>query len=228
MKLSALPGIACGVLPLVVVHLAYWMNIQAGIDLEPAAQCNPYIAGCVSTSGAVRSGPGIVPFKVVMLLVSVLMMITWVAARRWMVDRGKVGEPYAGVTRTVGVLGAIALVIYVTWLGTDGVIYGWLRRYGATVFFGCTALAQLLLTRSLIGLKQGPGSGRVSTLALVVGLQWLMGVAFVGKKLVLENQALIFRLENILEWWFVVAMSFGFILIGLVMGGGGAEREAHR
>lgn len=216
MKTATILSIACGVLSLAIVQFSYWLNIQAGIDMEPAAQCNPYIEGCVSTSGAVRGGPGLISFKAVMLPVSVLMMMTWAASRRWTVAGERGAWRYAGVTRTIGMVGALALIIYVVWLGTDGVIYGWLRRYGATVFFGCTALAQLMFARTAMGLKPGSGGAAVNALAMVVGLEWLIGMAYVSKRLFVENEAVIFRVENILEWWFVLAMSAGFILMGLV------------
>lgn len=214
----AYPGVAAGVLSLLAIHLAYWMNMMAGVDLDPSGHCNPYVEGCVSTSGAVRKGPGIVPFKAIMLMVSPLMVYSWILTRRWLMLQVPGGAVNAGVIRTLGIIGALALVIYVIWLGTDGDIYGWLRRYGTTVFLGCSALALLLLARTM---WQSLGGARqvsfVRAFLGVVALQWLIGVISVAKGFLLNNEELISRLENIFEWWFLVALSLAFILKGLIM-----------
>lgn len=216
MHRSTYYSLACGILPPIIIHVAYWMNKLAGVDLDPAAQCNPYFEGCVSTSGAVRGGPGLVPFKAVMLPVCFLMIITWRAAREFAVELPLATPRRAGVTRTLGIAGALALVIYVLWLGTDGVIYGWLRRYGATMFFGCTALAQLLFARVVWKSSRLQVLIVARALLVVVTLQWIIGILYVGKRVVLENEEIIFRFENILEWWLMVMMSLGFILVGLL------------
>ena len=50
--------LAAGLLPIVAVHFAYWLNLQHGLE-----GCNPYWDGCLSVSRAVRSGPGLAWFK---------------------------------------------------------------------------------------------------------------------------------------------------------------------
>lgn len=58
-------------------------------------------------------------------------------------DCGKDGR--ASVMAVLGIIGAVFLVLYVTALGNEGEWYSWQRRYGVTLYFGGTSLAQLLL-----------------------------------------------------------------------------------
>ena len=57
----------------------------------------------------------------------------------------------------LGVTGALFMVLYVVFLGTDGTAYEFMRRYGVTVYFSFTALAQLLLAARLRGPGPEPG-----------------------------------------------------------------------
>ena len=64
----------------------------------------------------------------------------------------------------------MALVVYATFLGTEGPTYRWLRRYGTVVYFGFTCLC-LLLT--------GRGVSRLSARGLVRlprRLEWAMAI----------------------------------------------------
>lgn len=210
-------AIACGVLSLFIVHFAYWLNIRAGVALDPGFVCNPYTEGCISTSRAVRSGPGLFWFKAVMLPVAALMVVTWRAVAAWM---SKGGHEMPGIRRwtlRLGAAGAIALVFYVVFLGTEGPVYSWLRRYGVVFFFGFTALAQLVAARFVWGAGRGQRSAVVNGYIVTVSCQWIIGVFSVLKRLVFADPEFIDRLENITEWLMIVAMSLGFVLIGLLL-----------
>ncbi|MDX1556309.1 MAG: hypothetical protein R3212_09805, partial [Xanthomonadales bacterium] len=200
-----------------IIHLAYWLNITSGQALDPEFVCNPYVEGCVSTSRAVRSGPGLLWFKAAMLPVAALMLITWRATGAWMVAQG---DPQPGVRRwavRLGIGGAIALVFYVLYLGTDGAVYAWLRRYGVVFFFGLTALAQLVTARFLWGVFPAGAPAVARMLLGVVSLQWAIGVFSVLKRLLFVDAEFIDRLENITEWLMIMCMSLVFILIGLML-----------
>ena len=63
---------------------------------------------------------------------AVLVAIHWWLASRWLEARGMPSRTLAGL----GLACALALGVYATFLGTEGVAYGFLRRYGVTGFFG--------------------------------------------------------------------------------------------
>jgi hypothetical protein len=207
----------CGLMSLVMVHCAYWLNIHFGHELATEFICNPYLEGCVSTSRAVRSGPGLIWFKAVMLPVAALMALTWYWAGHWLAS-GFVGAPaLRRWTVRLGIAGAGALVFYVVFLGTEGPVYAWLRRYGVVFFFGFTALAQLLVARFVWGNPRIVSPWRAGIFLLLVFAQWSIGVFSVFKRLLFDDPDLVDRLENITEWWMIAAMSLGFILLGLLL-----------
>ncbi len=217
MNRQSLTAIACGVVPMTLIHLAYWLNIEAGTAMDSQFICNPYLDGCVSTSRAVRSGPGLLWFKAVMLPVAVLMLMTWRSLGSWM---ARFGDDLPGVRRwtiRLGIGGAIALVFYVLYLGTEGAVYSWLRRYGVIFFFGFTALAQLVAARFVVHVFPA-GSPRIAGLLIgAVTLEWGIGVFSVLKRFLFEDAAFIDRLENITEWAMIAVMSVAYVLIGLLM-----------
>jgi small GTP-binding protein len=217
-----------GLVPIVAAHAAWGLNLafpEEGLDAE--FRCQPYWDGCVSISRAVRTGPGLLLFRALMLPTAALVFLTWLLAGRWL----KLLRPGAArQARNIalgGMIGALFLVLYVGWLGTEGPWYGWLRRYGVTFYFGLTALAQLLLVHAVWPLRrERPGQnlqGPVYALFALVSLQWLGGVLSVFKRLVLQDAALIDRIENVIEWWFALALSLAFLAMAELM-----RRTAYR
>ena len=86
------------------------------------------------------------------------------------------------------------------WLGTEGDWYRWLRRYGVTVYFGGTSLAQLLLVWVLWPQRDRLAGGRlggpIGALTSLVVLQWFLGVASVAKRLLLDDPDLVDRIDD--------------------------------
>lgn len=213
----ALIALLAGALPVLAVHAAWLLNIFAGTDLESRYLCFPYTDGCVSVSRAVRSGPGLHLFRAVMLPSAVLLLFTWLLLPAWLRNLGL--QPRRAIT-WLGATGAVFLIVYSTWLGTEGAWYGWLRRYGVIFYFGGTALALLLLLNVLWRQRKPLLEGRLRTLieglALLVAWQWLVGVFAAVKRLIFSDPQFIDRLENITEWWFALPMSLSFfVLAGL-------------
>lgn len=217
MNRQTIIAIACGVVPMAIVHFAYWLNIQAGVALDAEFVCNPYLEGCVSTSRGVRSGPGLVWFKAVMLPVAILLVVTWRALADWMAGLSTEMPRVRRWTLRLGIGGAIALVFYVIYLGTEGPVYSWLRRYGIIFFFGFTALAQLVAARFVWGVFPAGAPRTAAAFLAVVTLQWGIGVFSAIKRLIFENPHFLDRLENVTEWFMIAAMSLGFVLLGLLL-----------
>lgn len=209
--------ITCGLLPLVMIHFAYWLNIYAPDALPAVFQCNPYIEGCVSVSRAVRSGPGLYYFKLVMMPVAICLAIGWQFVGDWMEQLRSAMVKTRVWSIRFGVAGSIALVFYVVFLGTEGDVYRWLRRYGVVFFFGFSALAQLMTARVVWEVFESFRPALAALFIVLVSLQWLIGVSSVFKKLVFDDPQLINQIQNITEWLMIVLMSLGLTLIGALM-----------
>lgn len=216
-QVPALIALLAGLLPIFAVHAAWLLNLWAGANLEAEFLCFPYTDGCVSVSRAVRSGPGLHVFRAIMLPTAVLLLFSWLLLPAWF---RKLGLNQRGTITGLGLIGAVFLVIYSTWLGTEGSWYGWLRRYGVIFYFGCTALALLLLLNVLWRQRTQLLEGRlrvpIEWLAFLVAWQWLVGVFAAAKRLVFSDPAFIDRLENITEWWFALPMSLSFVVLAVM------------
>ena len=215
-RASTTPGRAfwtmflAGLLPMVAANAAFMINAILGMEA-----CFPYWEGCMSVSRGIRSGPGLWLFKG-LAMPSALMM--WLAWRSLDAHPGTDGfrHPHLRWAITLGKVGAVFFVVYALWLGSDGEIYRWLRRYGVVLYFGLTGLAQLLL------LPAWPRSeGRANTsrrlYAAVVLLAWGTGIASAFKRKLIEDPRFLDRVENVLEWHFALYLSLGFVALALAL-----------
>lgn len=201
---------------LFAVHVAYLLSIRAGY--VPA--CVPYFEGCVSISRAARHGPGNVLFKLVVIPCALLHAWVWWLSARWLEHRGGRSTALFGL-RALGVSSAIALGVYAMFLGSQGEIYGFLRRYGITVYFGFGYIAQLLLLRVAARCQAiSPRLLRIM-LAVCAGML-LLGVGNVIATASVADAALQDRIENALEW------QLGLLLVGWFALLGFAWRNASR
>ncbi len=218
---AALAALLSGLLPIVAAHGAYLLNIVQGSELAAGYVCMPYLEGCVSISRAARSGPGLLLFRWLMLVSVPLLLLTWLFVQRWLAAPDARYGRRARAMAALGIVGALFLVFYVTALGNDGEWYQLQRRYGVTIYFGGTALAQLLLAGILWPIRRLVLQGCYRTVVLFTGLvslQWLLGVASVFKRLLLDDPVLIDQIENVIEWWFALAMSLAFVAMARLIG----------
>lgn len=181
----------CAVLPFVITHLAWWLSAHQGL----IPNCNPYVDGCVSISRAARHGLSNHLFRMVMLPAAMLQVLFWLATALWLRRIG------AGPARLVPWLGLVAgafLVLYATFLGSEGEIYQVLRRYGITVYFAATCLALLALLRALS--RQSPREDAYRRLLLVALGFMAIGLASVAVSYTVGDGIRRDQWENILEW----------------------------
>jgi hypothetical protein len=210
LPLWPLPLLAA-LLPLAAALAAWALSVQQ--QLIPA--CNPFVDGCVSISRAARHGLPNLVFQALMVPAATLQGVVWVLAARWL--RDALG-PSAG-TRWLAVLGvtaAVALVVYATFLGTDGAAYRWLRRYGTVVYFGFTCLCLLLAGR---GVGQLAAQGRVRFPAPLRGAMTALAVTLVSLGVAnaivagFVGGAWKDRVENVTEWWGALIFVLGFLAL---------------
>lgn len=179
----------------VAAHAAYLLSIHGGH--VPA--CVPYTEGCVSISRAARHGWGNHLFRLLVIPCAVLHALVWLLAQRWL--RG------GWAMAVLGVVSAIALAVYATFLGTEGETYRFLRRYGVVVYFGFGYLAQLALMRRASRMQALPAR-------VIAGMSWIavamlaLGVANVVVGLLVAEPEAKDRWENVFEWW------LGLLMVG--------------
>lgn len=203
-------ALLAGVLPAVASVAAWAIATHAG--LVPV--CNPFIDGCVSISRAARHGLPNLLFRALVLPAATLQALVWLAqAQALSALGGAAARRSALALAVIGVAAGIALVLYGSFLGTDGQAYRWLRRYGTLVYFGGTCMAMLLLGRALqrlhadarLHLPRTHERVLLVLLALIVALG--LGNALAG---LWVGDALKDRIENATEWWGSLGLTLAF------------------
>ena len=204
-------ALVAGLLPLVATVLAASLSMQQG--LVPA--CNPFWDGCTSISRAARYELPNILFRALMLPAATLQALVWVAVARWLMQCGAAGRGVAWIA-PLGVVAGIALVVYGSFLGTEGPIYRWLRQYGTVVYFGFTCLNLLLTGNAVQALV------RVRKLFMprwlehaMVALASTLVLLGLGNALVAAafGEPLKGRVENVTEWWGALIFVLGFCAI---------------
>ena len=110
----------------------------------------------------------------------------------------------------VGIVGAMALVVYATFLGSDGDTYRALRRYGTVIFFGLTYLAEAMLAQRTGALMPRSTLSRI-TAALLVAM--LLEGLVLGTLVNLAGAPA--SLRNVAEWHVASALLFYPVLTWL-------------
>lgn len=196
-------ALLAGLLPLAATLLAFSLSLR--LELIPA--CNPFVDGCVSISRAARHDLPNHVFRAMMLPAATLQGLVWLLAAYWLRQAGGTAGPRRGpvAMALLGAVAAVALVLYATFLGTEGAVYRLLRQYGTVAYFGFTCICMLLLGQGVQALaRQGrlPGlpQALVRVHVLLACALVLLGVvnAIVAATLSAEWKG---RTENVTEWW---------------------------
>lgn len=194
-------------MPLLGIHAAYLIAVNA----ERIPACIPYLEGCTSISSTGRYPPASYLFKAVMLPEAVLLIVFWSCTAIWLRAlestaglHHRVRKPYLPI---VGTGGAVALIVYVTFLGTQEPFYEFMRRFGIYLFFLLTILAQLNQSHRLRRYARHAANASIHRLAnvqlVLVALPFALGILNLSLKAVLQDAD---RPENAIEWIAVLAM----------------------
>lgn len=199
-------GLLTGAIPIAAAHLVLVVSVAFGhID-----GCNPYLDGCTSISRAGRFGLANALFKALMLPYATLLALYWFACAEWL--RG-LGSARSTATRWIpwlGLVSALFLVLYATFLGSDGDGYRLMRRYGVFVYFGFNFIAQLLLTGRLAALSTSRIPAwivRAKVTLCVIVLSF--GLVNVAAGAVLHDPDAV---RNVMEWWAALLMTCYYLL----------------
>lgn len=204
MRLWPLP-LACAVIGTVAVHAAWLLSRDAGLIPD----CNPYLEGCTSISRAARHGTGNTLFKVLMLPCALLQAMHWWSTARWVEAHG-IRHGAARSLRALAVVAGVALAVYVATLGTEGWLYGWMRRYGITFYFAATFLAMVAFLGHLRASGADPPLARAMT-ALAL-LMLVLGLASTFMPLLVADEVRMDHARDALEWQIGALFSLWFVL----------------
>ena len=201
-----------GLLPVFAIHTSYALAIAAG----RVPSCLPYIDGCTSISATGRYEPASYLFRAAMLPEAVFLFLYWLLAAAWLRALERAGGRPERASLHIPLMGgaaSIALVLYVSFLGTQEPFYEFMRRFGIYGFFLFTILAQIGTAWRALPLVR-PG-GDVVLVRLVRAQLWLGLVPFLMGALNLLLKATLDdpdNEENVIEWIVVMLMQAYFVL----------------
>lgn len=185
-----------GLLPFAGTVVAFTLSVRLGL----MEGCNPFIDGCASISRAARFGLPNYLFRALLLPAAALQALCWMLCSAWLRSLG------AGRTRKlralpwIGCAATLFMVLYGTFLGTEGEAYRWMRRYGVVVYFGGSCIAMLIVSDAWHGLAQHASAASRSLLVLCMALP-LLGLANAFAPLVCASDEGRAALQNSTEWW---------------------------
>lgn len=211
MLIRLLPLIT-GFAPILAVHMSYLIAIRYDVLVA----CIPYIEGCTSISATGRYQPASLLFKSVMMPEAILLAAYWLFSVAWLRSLSRIAgrNDKAGTSiAVIGIAGAVFLIVYVTFLGTQGPVYDFMRRFGVYLYFLFSVIAQLILASKVLSLSsilRIPDVVRITRYQLTVAIiPFALGVLNLILKATLRDPD---PAENIIEWIFALLMQSYFLL----------------
>lgn len=203
-----LPLVA-GIVPLLAVTIAHWLGVQNG----HLPQCFPYFDGCLSISATGRHPPGSFLFKAIHLPLAAVLLVLWLYTAAWLrlvTDNGAATR--IKIIVVCGIIGAVALLVYTTFLGTKEPLYEFMRRFGIYFYFLGTVVAQLLTSLTLL-------RSRSSNMGRSILAKWMTALTIAPFLLGILNVVLKNTLadadaaENRIEWIAALSMQCWWVLL---------------
>ena len=197
-RLWLLPLLA-GTLPFVATLLAFSIAVAEG----QFAWCNPLLDGCVSISRAARYGLSNYLFRALLLPAAVFQGLVWLLCEAWLRSIGTPPTRWLRVLPVLGLCAAAFLILYGTFLGTEGPWYRWMRRFGIIFYFGFTCILMLIVGDAVrkAAAPTAPYRRAAAVLLTLCMTLPLLGLANILAPLVLSNAAAVDVFENATEWW---------------------------
>lgn len=208
-----LPLIA-GLMPLIAMFGAFGLGVAYGV----LPDCNPIIDGCRSISATGRQPPGSFLFRAIMLPQAILYGFLWYLTVLWLQRMPPGLSPArARSILIVGVINVVALIIYVTFLGTKEPIYEFMRRTGIYFGFAGMAFAQFFIALAMLRTELRDIARYmlgISAFVLAIGL-----LNFVLKEVLADPDPM----ENRIEWIATIMMQAWLFLLFLAWRRTGAD-----
>ena len=190
-----LPLVA-GLLPLVATVLAYSLSVRLGI----VEACNPFLEGCTSISRAARHELPNYLFRALLLPAAALQAICWLLCGAWLRELAATRTWKLRALPLLGLAAAVFLVLYGTFLGTEGQAYRWMRRYGVVVYFGATCVSMLIVSDAVLRLALAARPVARALVVLSIALP-LLGLANTLAPVFDLSDAQKAAMQNSTEWW---------------------------
>lgn len=205
--------LATGLLPIIAIHASLLLAIVAGA----IAPCIPYLDGCASISATGRYEPAVFLFKPAMTVEAVLMVCYWISNAIWLRALSRVTGQHAGPSTALmsilGVVSALALIVYVTFLGTQTPIYEFMRKFGIYFYFLFSVIAQIMLAGKVLGLSKQLELVSVATISRMqlwlAAMPLALGALNLALKLTLDDAD---SAENMIEWTSALLMHVYYVL----------------
>lgn len=188
--------------------IAMFGSFAIGVVYEVLPDCNPLIDGCRSISATGRQPPGSFLFRAIMLPQGIILGFVWYLSVLWLQElRPPLSRSRSLSILIAGLVNVVALIIYVTFLGTSEPIYEFMRRTGIYLAFAGGAFAQLfvalaLLRTNLRGIAKAMLS--INVLVLTIGILNLL-----LKEILADPDPM----ENRLEWIATILLQAWFFLL---------------
>jgi hypothetical protein len=205
-------------LPLLATLIAYTLSVRLGL----VESCNPFLDGCTSISRAARHALPNHLFRALLLPAAVLQGLSWLLCAAWLRGLGAAPTRKLRALPWLGLAAALFLVLYGTFLGTEGTAYRWMRRYGVVVYFGATCIAMLVASDAARGVvTQARSIVRVLP-ALCVALP-LLGLVNSFAPWFEARPEAIDALQNSTEWWGGLVFTLFFFALAWLWRAAGFE-----
>jgi hypothetical protein len=206
--------LAAGLLPLLGTAIAFQLAVAQG----QFAACNPFLDGCVSISRAARHDLPNILFRALLLPAATLQGLTWLLTPRWLAGIGAPTDRLQRFLPWLGVVAALALILYGSFLGTDGSGYRLMRRYGINLYFGFTCIAMLIVAGALQAAERVRGQRRLASRGLyaLVACLPLLGIVNSLRTLYLDDEARQYAVGNVTEWWGGTIFTLYFVVVALL------------
>jgi hypothetical protein len=138
-----------------------------------------------------------------------LLALLWILSAAWL------GQLDAATARTrrwivaLGLVGALALVVYVSFLGTTTPVYSFMRRFGIYFYFLGTVLAQLIVAARVAAVVEPWPLRRIGQYMLACALfPFALGILNLILKSILTDPD---APENAIEWIASLSMQAWFL-----------------
>jgi len=203
-----------GLLPLIAMFGAFAL----GVAYDVLPDCNPIIDGCRSISATGRKPPGSFLFRAIMLPQGVLLGLLWYLSVQWL--RQLQPKPQPGLCYAIyvaGLVNMLALIVYVTFLGTTEPVYEFMRRTGIYLGFLGMAAAQLLVAVGMLPSRLRKYAKVMLSIGVVV---LLLGILNLVLKSILADPD---PAENRIEWIVTILMHGWFFLLFIAWRQTGAD-----
>lgn len=186
--------------PIIGINLAYWI----GVSYDHLPSCIPYIDGCTSISSTGRYPPGDRLFRAIMLPQAVLLAVIWYFTASWLRVISPDARRAATTTLAGGLFGALALIVYVSYLASHDPFYEIMRRYGIYFYFIGTVVAQIAVSLSM------PASPLRRIMLGIMVMPFVLGLFNFVQKAVVANPD---NTENAIEWIVSLLMQLWFVAL---------------